>query len=404
MTTTIRTSDPRDLLALIPYQLGFVPHESAVLISIRRGRSRVGLVARVDLPDLAHPEHGPQLARHLVSHLVEDGAATAVLVLWTHADTRDGSGAAQLARRHVDEAGEYFLGAIDCWVVGATGYREIDCADETCCPPSGHPLSDLQASAVSAEMVLRGERPARSREELVGVPAVDPRRRRAARRAAERWRQRGLHAPDDRALRQWRRGGLTLWRELTGAVAAAGTEGAAQSHADPYDGPSVAGPSCVLDAPALGRLRAALDDVLVRDAVLVSLVPGCADVAEALVDGDTGADVDRALEVIVDASRGAPPLDDVVHPARAVLTEVAAHSAGASHAPSLTLLAMIAWWSGDGARASVLVERALEAEPDHRLGHLVRETLEAAMPPGWVKARRAVEEGDPGAGAQDRTA
>ena len=30
MPTTIRTSDPRELLALVPFQLGFQPVESAV--------------------------------------------------------------------------------------------------------------------------------------------------------------------------------------------------------------------------------------------------------------------------------------------------------------------------------------------------------------------------------------
>jgi hypothetical protein len=35
MTTTIRTDSPRELLALIPYQLGFRPTDSLVVVSIR---------------------------------------------------------------------------------------------------------------------------------------------------------------------------------------------------------------------------------------------------------------------------------------------------------------------------------------------------------------------------------
>ena len=73
MPTTIRTNDPRELLALIPFQLGFQPDESLVAVSVRADRA-VGLIARVDVADLAPPEPGGQLARSLVAHLSSDGA------------------------------------------------------------------------------------------------------------------------------------------------------------------------------------------------------------------------------------------------------------------------------------------------------------------------------------------
>ena len=82
-TTTIRVREPRELLSLIPHQLGFHPRESAVVVSLREPRGRVGLVARVDLADLGDRDSGPQLARTLVTHLVNDGAGRAVLVVYT---------------------------------------------------------------------------------------------------------------------------------------------------------------------------------------------------------------------------------------------------------------------------------------------------------------------------------
>ena len=90
MTTTIRARGPRELLAYVPFRLGYRPDDSAVLISLRTPRGRVGLVARVDLGDLADLEHGPQVARTLVSHLCSDGARRAVLVVYTDADLRTG--------------------------------------------------------------------------------------------------------------------------------------------------------------------------------------------------------------------------------------------------------------------------------------------------------------------------
>jgi hypothetical protein len=40
--------------------------------------------------------------------------------------------------------------------------------------------------------------------------------------------------------------------------------------------------------------------------------------------------------------------------------------------PVLSVVASYAWWCGDGARASVALEKALELEPDHRLCALLR--------------------------------
>nr|KEP22393.1 hypothetical protein DA06_00705 [Georgenia sp. SUBG003] len=57
-TQTVRLTDSRDLIAHIPFRLGFHPAESAVLVTLRltpRGSREVGLVARMDLADLAGP-------------------------------------------------------------------------------------------------------------------------------------------------------------------------------------------------------------------------------------------------------------------------------------------------------------------------------------------------------------
>jgi len=51
------------------------------------------------------------------------------------------------------------------------------------------------------------------------------------------------------------------------------------------------------------------------------------------------------------------------------------------------LLATLAWWQGDGARAAVLLGRALRDDPTYRLAQLLRSALEAGLAPGW--ARRA---------------
>ena len=50
-TPTLRVTEPREMLSLVPYQLGFHPTESVVAVSLRPPRGRVGLLVRVDLTD-----------------------------------------------------------------------------------------------------------------------------------------------------------------------------------------------------------------------------------------------------------------------------------------------------------------------------------------------------------------
>lgn len=409
---TIRTSEPRELLALIPFQLGFHPAESAVLISLRGARSRVGLIARVDLADLGDEVSGPPLARSLVGSLVADGARRVVVVIYSAEDLqraggdddrhghRDGDGSADTAGpagravRALEDAAGYHLEGIDCWVVGPTGYYSPQCVDPACCPPGGRPLSDLQATRVGAEMVLQGVGVAPSRDDLVVIPVAGAAQRRAARRARDRWRARGAAAAPGAAAHRWRREGLTTWRATLEDALAGGLdpqEGCAAvtdlGAADPAMPLRLgARPTAPLPAAQLGRLLAALDDVLVRDAVLLTFVAGNDRVADRLVAGESGADIGRALGAITDPTCGQRPDARRCGAARAVLEAMVGHAPRAAHAPALTLLAVLAWWAGDGARAGILVDRALDADPGYRLALLVDQALRAGMPPGWARA------------------
>ena len=51
----------------------------------------------------------------------------------------------------------------------------------------------------------------------------------------------------------------------------------------------------------------------------------------------------------------------------------------------LTLLALLSWWRGDGARARLLLDGALDADAEYHLAELLDDALTAAVPPGWVR-------------------
>lgn len=373
-TPTLRVTEPREMLSLVPHQLGFHPTESVVAVSLRAPRGRVGLVVRVDLPDLANPEVGPQLARDVVAHLAGDGAERAWLVVYTRDDPRPRPDAAVAAAVSCfREAAEAAFGDVPAWAVTSTGYLSLDC-DETCCPPGGRPLADLSSTQVSAQMVLAGSSVATCREDVGRIRPAGAEARRSVARVRRRWQARGLRAHDEgpAALERWRRDGVAAWRRAVG------------EQLDRDGGPTAA---------ALGRLEAALTDLRVRDAVLVALVPGQGDLPERCVRGERPGTEDdaalgRALALVVDPLDGvpAPPAATRVH--EAVLEAVVAHGERGRQAPAATLLGLLAWWRGDGARASILLDRALADDDGYRLARLVAQSLACGVPPGWVRATR----------------
>ena len=382
-STTIRVSDPAELLALVPFQLGFHPRESAVVISLRGPSSRVGLVARVDLADLAHPLAGSSVAGGLADHLEADGAAKVVVVLYTSAALQGPEAhddptevLARTARRRLEGAVRRRWGVVDTWVVGPGGFYAADCADRSCCPEGGRPLVALQSTQVGARMVLEGAAVVPDRSELARIHPAPPPARRAARRASTRWAARGREAALAGELRRWRRDGLGLWlRELDLRVV----------HVEATGSPAPHSPT---PPTVLGRLAAALADAYVRDAALVTFLPDARRVADRVAGGDEGEAVGQALRAIIDPEEGQAPDREHTEAVRHLLEDVVAHGRPGASAPALTLLAVLAWWTGDGARADVLVRRALAEDPAYRLAALLDEALAAGMPPGWVRSGR----------------
>lgn len=378
MSVTIRTDDPRELLALVPYQLGFQPRESVVLLSIRAPRSRIGLVARADLADVAKPSRGAQLSRNLIANLAADGARRALVVLYTAEDLQRGDvfgrpTAGVRCVRNLRAAADGVLEDLDFWVVAPGGYYALGCSDRECCPLGGRALRDLQATRIGAQMVLDGVQVVESREDLVRIRPAAPAARKSARRARVRWDARGRGASTGTQMYRWRRDGLSLWRaELARALR--------QPSGDTASGPPA--------STVVGKLQAALDDVLVRDAVLLTFV-GADRVADRVAAGDTGPDVGRALGAMLDPARGTPPERARCAAVRSLLEELVSYAPRGRHGPALTLLAVLSWWEGDGVRARVLVERALVADPAYRLAALIDEALMIGMPPGWVRGAAA---------------
>lgn len=384
-TPKIRITRAEDLVAYLPYQLGFRPRDSVVLLGMGGPRRPLGLVSRVDLADIGHPETGRGIVREMAWLMAKDGSEDVLVVLYS--DLPRG-------RLHHDPL---VRGALDnlraltgwCdppgpWVVGARTYGCWGGGEE--CAPATGAVAELEEGPLAATMVLHGFSVAADRGSLTVPRSTDAGRRRTATRSARDARRRHAEvrarcgggaaslgaalaavgtapAVDEREMEEWREAEWRRWGRLV-ALARAGAH---------------------LPAAELGRLAVGLEDNTVRDGVLCSFVRELPRLPDAPLAAAT---LDLAM-----LAGGPSPDHDRVEPASVVLRGVVACTPQRSGALALGLLAWVSWWCADGARADVLAQQALRARPGTRLAELVDQALAARLPPGWARGAAADEPG-----------
>ena len=140
-------TSPHDLLAAIPFLIGYHPHNSLVMVSLKD--DAVGMAMRIDLPS--------EIAREgydlLVSHLVREEAEAALIVAYAEENSADPENvliniSAALVRAGIDIK--------ESLIVRNNRFRSMLCSDLTCCPPEGTQVPDLDSSRIAAEHVIAG--------------------------------------------------------------------------------------------------------------------------------------------------------------------------------------------------------------------------------------------------------
>ncbi|MEH0936853.1 DUF4192 domain-containing protein [Micromonospora psammae] len=319
---TVRS--PADLIAAVPYLLGFHPADSVVVVAMR-GR-RIVFVARADLPD---PGTDPRLpARHLGEVLGRQDAESATVLGYGPAERV--TPAVDAVRAVLADAG---LTVLDALRVTAGRYWSYLCAAPDCCPPEGTPY-DQAASQVSAAAVFAGQVALPDRAALTAqVAPVEGDAREALRRAAARAERRLLallaEAPPADLL-----GGRTV---------------------------RAAGVDAVRTALRTHRRGERLtDDEVAWLSLLLTHLP----VRDHAWERTDGREEDISL------------WGDVLRRAEEELIAAPA-----------SLLAFAAWRAGQGALAAVALERALATHPDYSLAQLLDDLLRRGVPPseldGW---------------------
>ncbi len=400
MTADITLRGPGDVVAILPYQLGYHPHDSVVVISLRG--KRVGLVARADLP----PEQFVgEVVHSLIGPLERDGATSVIVV--GYEDDPDTSQPLLLAL--VERLEQAHIDVVDVAVV-RDGRRYSPICSEPCCPPDGVALPDPADVPGVAEYVALGRSPLRSRADVEGLVAPEPwrclgvaraiasraRMPRRRRRSVAAWSalldrgEKGRRPPDratvaDLALGladiPWR-DGLIAWLvpsvlptdKIDGTVLALlgslPTWGGMGPGPAQHPGLRLAGDGD--SAAPEGAQR--VDDPAARDVSTAR---------DASTVGDGGAIWEGAGDPL------SVERDDLLHRLLALCRSVPDECPDEA-AAVCTVAAHVAWVGGDGAIARAAVERALRLVPDYRLARLLGRLVEIGLrlPPVTGEADR----------------
>ena len=320
-TTPIRVKSPADLLAVVPFVLGFHPEDSLVLLTTD-GAARQ-LHARIDLPQAQGEVE--EMTAQLRQAVARAGARSVVLVAYSDDQCLALEASSGLARR-LHEDGVQVSAAIradgECWFC-------LDCDDDLC-SWEGTPY-DVSAHPVTARAVLDGRVTYRSRQELAdSLIGTDPDATEAVSEASDEAMRRFQAVVRDGGGTQGdgpRQHLITEGHWLRRRIARYVETG------EPFD-PDEA-----------GRALVAMVNIEVRDVAWAAI---------------NRTDARAHVELWRDLVRRTP-VDLAAAPA--------------------ALLGFAAWLAGDGALAWCAIDRCQEAEPDYNLARLLSQALAAAIDP-----------------------
>jgi uncharacterized low-complexity protein len=324
----LRAASPDAVLAVVPHMLGFYPSKSLVVLGLG-AQNRVLVTFRYDLPEPPDEQLAQDIAEHAAYVLDREQIFSALLV---------GYGPEHLVAPVIGSATVRLLASgislhEVLWADGGR-YWSMLCDEPSCCPPEGRsydPGSHPAAAAMEgAGLVAQPDREALARTLQRPAGAADAISQATGQALArlqelvDRGEAEGDRDPQLRATRTGR-------REVQRAIRRYRRGGAIDS------------------IEHLAWLAVLLSDIRVRDDAWARMHPAFRD---------------QHCRLWTDVLRSAA-LDYVPAPA--------------------SLLAFTAWQAGNGALASMAVDRALSANPSYSMAHLLGEAIDAALPPSAAR-------------------
>ncbi len=330
-TSRITVRNPEHAVALVPHLLGFRPENSAIAIWVRDGA--IALTQRADLPDPGEPDQADRFAGAFVE-LAGAAQADAVILL-ACAEHPASEWVEHVMTAMVHAVEDEGVEVLDCLAIWDERYRSLLC-DAECCPKEGREITPAVRDEVAAAFALAGTATFASRQEIERSMAADPVHvARVQPLVAEDDADCAAEITDGAALEAWRDRRIEDIRQSLRC------------------GPEIT------DAQT-ARLLSGLDDIRVRDTLSWHL--------------SREDDLRPALDALIVAMRSAPP---------------------GCVAPVACCTGMVAWCIGDGARASIALDRSLADDPGYVLAQLLARAVHAGLPPaGWRQALADMAEDD----------
>jgi hypothetical protein len=324
----VRVGSADGLLAIVPFLLGFHPSDSLVVLGIGGPHERVRLAFRYDLPDPPEDEIAGDIAEHAASVLDRQDLTTAVAI--GYGPGRTVTPVVDKLLPVLDDAG---IKVHDALRVHDGRYWSYQCGNLGCCPADGVPFDPSEHPAAvalaAAGLPARQDRAALASQLDAAADATEPMHD-AMRRAQDR-------------------------------LAALVAEGLRDGVGDPLQPAADAGRRSVRLAIAACRRGKDLSD---DDVAWLGLA-----ITDVRVRDDAWARMD--------------PEFAVAH--QRMWTDLVRRLPADLAAAPAALLAFTAWQAGNGALASIAIERALGADPGYSMALLIADALYAGLPPSAAR-------------------
>ena len=328
----VKVGSADGILAVVPHLLGFHPSKSLVVLGIGGPHARIRLAFRYDLPDPPDESLSADIAAHAVSVLGREHLTMAILV---------GYGTGRAVTPVIDTVqsalGDNQISIQDALRVDDGRYWSYRCSDPGCCSPDGVPY-DLAAHPAAAALQAAGLSVHADRDELAATLAQIPESVEQMAGSLERARGRATHVIEQALVL-----GSDSEGDLFEPVADAGRKSIRQAVMSYRRGREIS------SYDEMAWLGYVLTDMRVRDDAWARMDPQYTD-------------------------------------AHKLLWTTLLRNLPTEFAPApAALLAFVCWQSGDGALATIAIERALDADPDYTMALLIGDALHAGLPPSAAR-------------------
>ena len=318
----IQIDGPANLLATVPYLLGFNPEKSLVIVAVKGQHDQVVVSMTLDLPDKSE-DLDATFMNNLKETLKRSGADGLVAIFYVDSNPQGLKSISELLMTEIST--EFHVRDI-LWVCDHK-WASYLCSDESCCPKEGRALEIEKPSTAQKELVLAGRSVASKKSDLKDFLEITTVNQDLIPLISQFARQKAK-SEHNQTIEKWE---STQYKFLTAPKAFK-----------------------EIDLKLYARLLLGLTDIPVRDALL----------AHHIELGQIKEDPNQYLFQIAQN-----------------WAQVAKVSPETFRPPICTCIAVFMWQAGEGILARSAIDFALAQDPQFHLAKLINNALDSGMPP-----------------------